>query len=86
MRFHVLCAIATVSVGLAACAGTSEPARTAAANRGSDATTADALARRLAMERNLEAVPLLVELRHIPLLTTFAGAYAGAVLKGKLAS
>jgi ankyrin repeat protein len=38
---------------------------------------ASALAHKLAMEGSVEAVPLLVELRHIPLLTTFAGSYSG---------
>lgn len=38
---------------------------------------ADALAHKLAMEGSVEAVPLLVELRHLPLLTRFAGSYAG---------
>ena len=39
---------------------------------------AQALAHKLAMEGNAEAVPLFVELRQVPLLTTFAGAYQGA--------
>lgn len=39
---------------------------------------AQALAHKLGLEGNVDAVPLFVELRQIPLLTTFAGAYTGA--------
>lgn len=38
---------------------------------------AAALAHQLAMEGSIEAVPVLVDLRHLPLLTTFAGSYSG---------
>ncbi len=45
-RTTTYCALAALAVGLAACASTSEPARTvAAASRSSDASTADALTR-----------------------------------------
>ena len=39
---------------------------------------AQALARRLGSEGNADALPLLVELRHVPLLSAFAGAYTAA--------
>jgi ankyrin repeat protein len=39
---------------------------------------AQALARRLGNEGNADALPLLVELRHVPLLNAFAGAYTAA--------
>ena len=45
LRFPTLCAVAALAVGLAACAGPSEPGRTAAADRPTNASTADALAR-----------------------------------------
>jgi Flp pilus assembly protein TadD len=45
LRFPTLCAVATLAVGLSACAGTSEPARTAEAGRSANTATAEALAR-----------------------------------------
>lgn len=45
LRFPTLCAVAALAAGLSACAGTSEPARTAAANQPANTRTAEALAR-----------------------------------------
>jgi ankyrin repeat protein len=39
--------------------------------------TAQALASKLGKEGNFDALPLFLELRQVPLLTTFAGAYTG---------